>query len=360
MDAGRDGARHAAELIAWAARNAVPIRTVQPESGLDDLRPLQALVGDTLVVAVGESTHTLSEQLRFKHRLLEFLACEMGFTVLALEESMACCARVDAYVRGGSGDPGALVDGFGLHTIWDTEEMVDLVRWIRRHNSTVPDERQIRFYGLDIGYPGAGVRDALTLLGQAAPAAELGLDLFSDDDWAVSARRYEGLSEADREAVGTGLAELVAALDARRGAASADDTRRRLDHGHRLAVVAARAHEMFCCIAAGAWRDAIDLRDRAMADNLLWLVREAEPGRRALLWAHNGHIARAERLVPDARWQGPITPMGLHLHRALGDKLLVVGCTSHSNRFHGTIANHGSIGCLDGCFWGRIAQKTVS
>ena len=37
-----------------------------------------------------------------------------------------------------------------------------------------------------------------------------------------------------------------------------------------------------------------------------------------------------------------------------------VSSPSHSNRFHGTIANHGSIGCLDGYFWGRIAQKTVS
>jgi len=58
------------------------------------------------------------------------------------------------------------------------------------------------------------------------------------------------------------------------------------------------------------------VRDECMAENVAWIL-EQNPGTRAVLWAHNGHVSRAE-------FQG-ITPMGGHLGRRFPDQMVVFG-----------------------------------
>jgi erythromycin esterase len=57
-------------------------------------------------------------------------------------------------------------------------------------------------------------------------------------------------------------------------------------------------------------------RDRAMADNVLHIEQRYGKGTKAVLWAHNGHVARA--------WtQSDV--MGKYLGQALGDRYVSVG-----------------------------------
>ena len=46
------------------------------------------MIGDAHIVSLGEATHGTAEFFRMKHRLVEFLASEMGFTVFAIEANM--------------------------------------------------------------------------------------------------------------------------------------------------------------------------------------------------------------------------------------------------------------------------------
>ena len=46
-----------AELHAWLREDAVHLRTVAPGSGSDDMQPLKAMIGDSRIVALGESAH---------------------------------------------------------------------------------------------------------------------------------------------------------------------------------------------------------------------------------------------------------------------------------------------------------------
>jgi len=303
-----------AAFIEWAGESAIELRTTRPGPGLDDLERLRAIVGDARVVALGENSHTLHQQHGVKHRVVEFLASEMGFTVLALEESPACCERVDTFVRGGAGDAASVVDQLSLYATWMTEEMVDLVRWMRAHNRGRPVAQRLRFEGVDIGSPGAGVEHAARVLGVGrAP----GLGVFHDDDWQRSLRAYDGLTPAETVVLGADLGNLIEALTQLPRDAE-------VEWATRLAVVGMRAHEMFVAMAAGDWRAAINLRDEAMAEQLLMLARNGE---RIVLWSHNGHVSSTSRQVPDARWEGPITPVGSHVRDALGDELVVLGFT---------------------------------
>jgi len=59
-----------------------------------------------------------------------------------------------------------------------------------------------------------------------------------------------------------------------------------------------RAHRNARVIEQQVGRDLEDYaaRDRAMAENLLWIL-ETNPGARVVVWAHNGHVQRDEALM---------------------------------------------------------------
>ncbi len=88
--------------------------------------------------------------------------------------------------------------------------------------------------------------------------------------------------------------------------------------------------------------DALNVRDRAMAKNVLSTL-ERYPGARAALWAHNGHIANAPF------GGGAITSMGMHLRQALGAQMLTVGFVFRQGEFQaydGTPQKRGLVAFL--------------
>ena len=66
---------------------AMPLTSTEPGGGVVDLRPLAALLGEAKVVGLGESAHGVGELFTMKHRLIEFLVTELGFTTIAFEAS---------------------------------------------------------------------------------------------------------------------------------------------------------------------------------------------------------------------------------------------------------------------------------
>lgn len=147
------------EEVAWLAEHAVPLAGVEAGAGFEDLEPLRAIVGDARVVALGESTHGSREQFQMKHRLVEFLASEMGFDAFAIEASMPEAHAVDGFVSGGEGDPVELIRGMYFWT-WQTEEVLAMVEWMRAFNEEHADdpEESIRFTGFDMQNPDVAAR----------------------------------------------------------------------------------------------------------------------------------------------------------------------------------------------------------
>ncbi|MFU0243373.1 erythromycin esterase family protein, partial [Streptomyces scabiei] len=110
----------------WLTENALPLQKLSPGGPFDDLEPLRGVLRDVRVLGMGESTHGTREFFRLKHRILQFLVREMGFTALAMEASESAARALDAYVNGGPGDAVRLIARLGFWT-WRTQEIVELV-----------------------------------------------------------------------------------------------------------------------------------------------------------------------------------------------------------------------------------------
>lgn len=145
------------EGAAWVKSHAVALKSCVAGSGFEDLGALREIVGDARIVALGEPTHGTREAFQMKHRLLEYLATEMGFRVFSIEANMPESYALNGYVVEGKGDPAKLIAGMYFWT-WRTEEVLAMVEWMKTFNEAgraregegfVP----LRFTGFDMQTP---------------------------------------------------------------------------------------------------------------------------------------------------------------------------------------------------------------
>src|SRR5579871_4274707 len=149
------------QVAAWVRSHAVKLDTVEAGHGFADMQPLKKIVGNARIVSLGEATHGSREFFQLKHRMLEFLVTQMGFSVFTIEANMPEAYRLNDYVLNGNGDPAKLLRGMYFWT-WDTEEVLDMIRWMREFNKS--GKGRIEFTGFDMQTPTVAlqiVRDAV-------------------------------------------------------------------------------------------------------------------------------------------------------------------------------------------------------
>jgi erythromycin esterase-like protein len=137
-------------VVDWIRSQAIRIDTPEAGHGFADLQPLKNVIGDVRIVALGEATHGTREFFQLKHRLVEFLAAEMGFTIFSIEANMPEAYRLNDYVLHGRGDPKQLLKGLYFWT-WDTQEVLDMILWMRQFNES--GKGRLEFTGFDMQTP---------------------------------------------------------------------------------------------------------------------------------------------------------------------------------------------------------------
>src|SRR6266446_3557138 len=75
-------------VVDWMRAHAVALQTPEAGHGFRDMQPLKQIVGNARIVALGEATHGTREFFQLKHRMLEFLATRLGFTIFSIEANM--------------------------------------------------------------------------------------------------------------------------------------------------------------------------------------------------------------------------------------------------------------------------------
>ena len=68
----------------WIAGHAIRLETPAAGHGFADMQPLKKVVGNARIVSLGEATHGTREFFQLKHRMLEFLATQMGCTIFSI------------------------------------------------------------------------------------------------------------------------------------------------------------------------------------------------------------------------------------------------------------------------------------
>jgi erythromycin esterase len=297
-------------IVGWLQQNAIPIRHVEAGNGFADLQPLKQILKDVKIVGLGEATHGTREFFQIKHRLLEFLVTELDFNAFALEASYAACQPINDYILYGKGDRATALTGQG-YVVWDTEEFADMVDWLRAYNEGMPDEKKIRFYGLDQSNNENGRKEVLSYLRRVSPERAAATDsLFrvlarEEAKWPM---RMDSVTENSLLQVLPQLRDLINHLTKNRDHLVSSSSAAEYNHALQYARV---MRQWLLANTAALQPPFVDLRSAYMAENLMYLVDQAGSDAKFVVWQHNYHISR----------EGPPAAinLGYALRRKYGD-----------------------------------------
>jgi erythromycin esterase len=330
------------EVIAWLKANAIPLAAVEPGSPFHDLAALRPMLSKARVVSMGEATHGTREFFQLKHRLIEYCVSELGFTIIAFEANYGSMLAVNDYVLHGKGDiADVIAPGVGFK-IYDTEEVLALIEWVRGWN--VAHARKVQFHGLDMQASPEAVLHLLAYLERVAPALAAESErilapLVSQFTFSALARH----SAPVRERVSTQIKRLIEAFEAERVGWTARASETEWHLARQSAVVLEQFMRLIFAYASEDMTQVFEIRDGAMANNVAALLEAGGPDAKALVWAHNGHVKRSVNFeLPEARLEAPT--MGSFLHGMFGADHLVIGFAYNQGAFRVIVDPSGEMG----------------
>ena len=335
-------------FVAWARSAAAGLRTVELGANDSDLRAFCDLAGRAPVVAVGEPGHGAHQPLELRNRVFAYMVEHCGFTAIAIESSFTESRALHDYVAGGAGDARditrrSLSWGFG-----DYAENAQLVQWMHDYNRHARSHRKIQFYGIDLSgadndsgfpHPEIALNAVMEYIRTAAPAgshkltADIApaLDRISAIGYASLARRHDPALDSALQSLQRFLSENARALRRSSGGSAYDWAVQGL-------AVASRLNDMLSLdvererpgapMPPDAYK-LVNVRDAAMADNVLWVEREEGNQGRILVFAHNAHVMNAASRggIWSVFSEAP-RMMGQHLRSALGNSLVIIGTSA--------------------------------
>jgi erythromycin esterase len=330
-------------FLEWAKGSAHPVIDATLESSTDDLQPLREMIGNARIVALSEAVHAGAEPLAFRNRLFKYLVEELGFNAIAIESGLVESRIAGDYVMDGTGDLDSAVEQ-GVTWTFDTfPQNSELLSWMRRHNARLPaGARKLQFYGFDVaGSPGnldaargpdTALEVALQYLRTVDPPAA---DQLRSRVKAVlpqlKSSNYADLQQAQRDGLTAAIADLIALLERRRLDYIDKSSQSDYDWGQRAAVGARQVDAWWGRTPIGwkvadgfAWSpSAMKTRDRAMADNLEWIVDRLGPTGRVLVFASVNHIAATPLEYPDKPERNAV-PFGTYAKARFGPDFISV------------------------------------
>jgi erythromycin esterase len=312
----------ASSWVAWTRANHFPIASIVARPGDDfaDLQFLRGVIGERRLVQLGESGHGVAEFNSAKVRLIQFLHQQMGFDVIAFESSLFEC-----FIANTHGGTGAQMLQASIFGVWATEEVAPLFDYIQRTQAT---DRPLVLAGFDVQFSGLAMvgRPAFFHRIVGAVDARYAAEVEAFDTEFIRRVRTEGTPYAVQHEVA--LVEFYTRLETflrehRTGLADAFP-------GDLSPIVAERAAwssiRFVQQLAASGTRppsavnEGVNVRDRGMADNLTFLLRDMYPDRKVIVWAHNFHIRHS-----NAATASPYRTMGGWLAERFRPELYTIG-----------------------------------
>ncbi len=290
------------QAVAWLAANVISLNTTDPTASLDDLQPLVNMFGSAHLIGLGEDTHGTREFFRMKHRMLELLVKQTGATYFAIEATSPESDDMNQYVLNGAGDPKVLLSRLYFWT-WNTQEVLDMIQWMRAWNATAPAAQRVQFRGFDMQSPGASMDSVAAFIARVDPSQSavvtqtyLCLASYRNHAQLLGAlpATYAALPAATKAACAAGLQQVYNLIDGQRAAYTAKSS----STAYESVLHHARLVQQFETMASFA--DATQSsysRDQSMAENIGWIRDHAPAGARIVLWAHNAHINSIPQLM---------------------------------------------------------------
>ncbi len=289
----------------------------------------KAAIPSRTIIALGEATHGNKEFTQLKKQIFEYIVTQNGVRVFAIEGDFGGSQKVNAYIQTGEGSAEDAAKSIGF-AIYRTQEMVDLLAWMRDFNASRESSDQIRFYGFDMQRYDHNKEELFSLLSNAdselSASYEQTLAVFTD----------KSMNDLDQGTIKTALErleELNKKLASGKDAIIAATSEMEYDLMQQYATCLIENTQLRITSNYGTERDAF------MADKVSWLLAFEEKyygSRNIFITGHNSHIGKTTVTVGIKKGMGEI------LSERYGDTYFAVGTEFYTSSFLAPDAGSGA------------------
>ncbi len=307
------------------------VETVYPitpnkTNDLDELLPLEALLKDRKVVGMGEATHGTKEFFNMKAKMFKFLVTHCGYRIFTIEATYGGTLKVNDYILHGKGEVLSAMKGMEFWT-WDTEEVRDLIEWMKTYNTGKPENEKLKFYGFD---PQSYKGPAIALAGYIEEFDKQNLDTFlkglsiltDSSDLFFENPKYINPSYHGNEQAGGIISFIEKWFIEKENLYISASGKTRYEIATQNIVVLKQA----LLLKKSSEENYGFLRDSCMAQNLRWIY-ELEHSK-IFVWAHNGHICKSLNSFEKDR-----VCMGIFLDSIFGSSYYTIGFVFNKGSF---------------------------
>ena len=284
-------------------RRIVPIKSLEPNSANKDLIPLKNIIGNSAIVALGENSHGSSSIYKLKLRMVKYLVENEGFSIFALESPTVEADRINDYVSFGKGTIEEVIKDL-VYPSWQTQEMIDIIQWMKSHNQSAKKKIEFRGFDMQNGLSALkAVEDFAKINDPTLTASLLELDkLYSettknDQKWKLIVQKSD---------------EVNLYLTSKKYSGVDPKYFERIKHYMNIFLQSLSSNYKY---------EKAKTRDEYMAQNIDWLVKHSEANTKIILSADNTHVTKASG------------KMGFFLKDWYGDNYLVFGFTYNKGSY---------------------------
>jgi len=228
------------------------------------------------IIGLGEATHGNAEFQELKLDVFKLMVERYRVRAFALEGDYGGCETVNRYIHGGAGTAQEAAAAIGF-PIYRTEQMAQLIDWMRNYNATAKEGEDLRFYGFDMQIYENNYKYLLEAAKTyAVPTMEL------EKLWDKSEGKYSASFTADQKAkVIEKVRQDLLQLN--------DSTTAQAVHFADMLLQNIALGKLIDNMSKG-----VALRDSLMFVNTHWIMEQEEARGNECIFisAHNGHVER--------------------------------------------------------------------
>lgn len=236
---------------------------------------------DVQVVGLGEASHGVAQYHQMKADVFKSLVKNNGCRTFIIEGDFGGALKVDNYINGGEGSAIEAASEIGFAIYW-TQEMADLIEWMRSYNEAVSPEETLHFYGMDVQRFDNNKEYLFAVLGQTVP--ELSAE-YTESFARLTDENRNSLDKATLNDAKKVVAELIDKMDT----AEADIAGLSGKSAFNFARECANTIYAYCDVQLND--DYNTTRDQYMYEKVEWFLQHGD-GSILFINGHNGHIGK--------------------------------------------------------------------
>ncbi len=315
------------ETLNWITNNSIEIEDANPDSDLKFFEQnTPNKFSNAKIYGFGEASHNTKEFFNLKAKFFKHLVKTQGVKTFIMEESYQAESGINEWISGGTGDKKTIAKNFNIG-FWYTNEIVNLLQWMREYNKDKPEEEQIKFFGMDIQI-GKKLNQELRefvdstkisidekLLAVADSCANKEIDFGKKESWWQM--QLPNLKELKKQILNSNLESK-----------EYKNVIRSLDY--------LISYTEYASLVKEEYPKSTEFRDLKMFENVKYIVEDLSKNGKAFIWAHNEHINKKEMYSTGSN----IINLGRNLKDYYDDDYYAVGFDFGIGKINGFVTDN--------------------